>query len=87
EEIRGRTLFRGVGCEKCNGSGYNGRLAIHELLVVDDDIANAIVRDAPSSEINQLARQNGMHGLRDDGIQKAFQGLTTLEEVLAKTAE
>lgn len=87
EEIRGRSLFRGVGCEKCNGSGYNGRLAIHELLVTDDDIANAIVRDASSNEINEIARRNGMHTLREDGIQKAFQGLTTLEEVLAKTAE
>jgi type II secretory ATPase GspE/PulE/Tfp pilus assembly ATPase PilB-like protein len=46
DEVRGRKLFRGVGCEKCGGSGYNGRYAIHELLIVDDTMENAIVREA-----------------------------------------
>ncbi len=87
EEIQGRKLYRGVGCEKCGGSGYNGRYAIHELLIVDDAIANAIVRDASSLEIKGLAVETGMRTLRDDGILKAFEGITTLEEVLARTAE
>src|SRR5699024_9741539 len=51
EQIQGRKLYRGVGCDKCGGSGYNGRFAIHELLVVEDEIAAAIVRDASSGEI------------------------------------
>src|SRR5690625_4480285 len=87
EEIQGRKLYRGVGCEKCGGSGYNGRYAIHELLVVTDEIANAIVRDASALELKQLATEAGMRTLRDDGIHKAFEGITTLEEVLARTAE
>ena len=87
EQIQGRKLYRGVGCDKCGGSGYNGRFAIHELLVVEDEIAAAIVRDASSGEIKDLAIGAGMKTLRDDGINKAFEGITTLEEVLARTAE
>jgi type IV pilus assembly protein PilB len=85
--LRGKTLFRGVGCEKCGGSGYNGRYGIHELLVVDDAIEGAIVREASALEIRDLATQRGMRTLRDDGVYKAFEGITTLEEVLARTAE
>ncbi len=87
DETHGRKLFRGVGCEKCGGSGYNGRYAIHELLVVDDDIEKAIVKEASAFELREIAVKNGMHTLREDGIYKAFQGITTLEEVLARTAE
>src|SRR5690606_9232347 len=87
EEIKGKVLYRGVGCEKCGGSGYNGRHAIHELLVVDDEIRTAIVKEASAFEIRELAVQRGMRSLRDDGIHKALLGITTLEEVLARTAE
>jgi len=87
DEIKGKVLYRGVGCEKCGGSGYNGRHAIHELLVVDDEIRKAIVKEASAFEIRELAISRGMRTLRDDGIYKAFQGITTLEEVLARTAE
>jgi type IV pilus assembly protein PilB len=86
-ELKGKTLFRGVGCEKCGGSGYNGRYAIHELLLVDDDVEGAIVREASALEIRDLAVEKGMRTLRHDGIYKAFEGITTLEEVLARTAE
>jgi len=86
-EMAGKKLFRGVGCEKCGGSGYNGRYAIHELLVVDDELEKAIVQEASAFELRELAVQRGMKTLRDDGIHKAFQGITTLEEVLARTAE
>jgi type IV pilus assembly protein PilB len=87
DEIRGKLLYRGVGCEKCSGSGYNGRYGIHEFLAVDDDIETAIVREKAANEIKDVAVANGMKTLRDDGIFKAFQGITTLEEVLARTAE
>ncbi len=86
-EVRGQSLYRGVGCEKCGGSGYNGRYAIHELLTVDDTIEAAIVKEASSFELRDLAIKNGMKTLREDGVHKAFQGITTLEEVLARTAE
>jgi type IV pilus assembly protein PilB len=87
DEIRGKLLYRGVGCEKCSGSGYNGRYAIHEFLAVDDELEMAIVKEKAANELKEIAVKNGMHTLRDDGIYKAFQGITTLEEVLARTAE
>lgn len=87
EEIKGKTLYRGVGCESCSGSGYNGRYAIHELLIVDDEIETAIVQEKSTLELKDIAVEQGMRTLRDDGVLKAFQGITTLEEVLARTAE
>ncbi|MEX2534657.1 MAG: ATPase, T2SS/T4P/T4SS family [Trueperaceae bacterium] len=86
-EITGKTLYRGVGCEKCGGSGYNGRHGIHELLVVEDEIESAIVQEKSSLEIKQIAINTGMKSLRQDGIMKAFEGITTLEEVLARTSD
>jgi len=87
DEIQGKKLYRGVGCEKCGGSGYNGRYAIHELLMVNDEISNAIVKEASALEIKELAVRQGMKSLREDGVLKAFDGITTLEEVLARTAD
>ncbi|WP_457637502.1 ATPase, T2SS/T4P/T4SS family [Oceanithermus sp.] len=87
EDLKGKKLYRGVGCERCNGTGYKGRYAIHELLVIDDDIRKAIVEGKSASEIKELARKKGMKTLREDGIYKALQGITTLEEVMARTIE
>ncbi len=87
KELRGKTLFRGVGCEKCGGSGYNGRHGIHELLIVDDAVKTAVVKEESAIEIRDLAIEKGMRTLRQDGIFKTFEGITTLEEVLARTTE
>ena len=87
EEIKGQVLYRGVGCEKCGGSGYNGRFAIHELMVVDDELEKAIVKEASAFDLREIAMAAGMRTLRQDGIHKALQGITTLEEVLARTAD
>jgi len=86
-QIKGKKLYRGVGCDKCGGSGYDGRYAIHELLVVDEELEMAIVKDKSAGEIKEIAVANGMKTLREDGINKALQGITTLEEVLARTTE
>lgn len=87
QEIRGKLLYRGVGCERCSGSGYNGRYGIHEFLAVGEEMESAIARESPANIIKDLAVKNGMRTLRDDGIHKAFQGITTLEEVLAHTSD
>ncbi|MEN2982219.1 MAG: type IV pilus assembly ATPase PilB [Thermus sp.] len=86
-EIGGAKLYKGMGCERCSGTGYKGRYAIHELLVVDDDIRHAIVAGKSATEIKEIARKKGMKTLREDGVYKALQGITTLEEVLARTIE
>jgi type IV pilus assembly protein PilB len=72
----------GAGCNACDQSGYRGRMAIHELLVVTDEIRDLISRRAPEHEIRAEARRAGMRSLMEDGIEKAAQGATTLEELV-----
>lgn len=87
KEIRGAELVRGAGCARCGGTGYKGRMGIHELMVIDQPLRTAIGSGKTASEIREVAlEQSGMKTLRQDGIEKALQGLTTLEEVLAVTS-
>ncbi|WP_291424294.1 type II/IV secretion system protein [Deinococcus sp.] len=86
-ELRGAQLMRGAGCPRCGGTGYKGRMGIHELMIVDDPVRKAINSGKAAADIKDTAiEQSGMRTLRQDGIEKALQGMTTLEEVLAVTA-
>jgi type IV pilus assembly protein PilB len=76
----------GPGCEKCGQTGLKGRMGIHELLQVTDELRELITRRAPEHEIRMAARAGGMRTLLEDGIAKAAQGLTTLEAVLQVAA-
>lgn len=71
-----------VGCAACQQTGFKGRMAIHELLEVTEDIRDLIAQRAPDHTIREAARKNGMQGLMEAGIAAAAQGLTTLEEVV-----
>jgi type II secretory ATPase GspE/PulE/Tfp pilus assembly ATPase PilB-like protein len=75
-------LFRGAGCSVCGGTGYKGRVAIHELLVADDAVRRAVTAKAPAEEIRRLAMSGGMTTLGMDGVEKALRGLTDLRQVL-----
>jgi type II secretory ATPase GspE/PulE/Tfp pilus assembly ATPase PilB-like protein len=79
----GFTTFHGLGCEACGGSGYKGRVAIHELLIADDDMRRAIQAKAPAGVIREMAIAQGMTTLLEDGIDKALRGLTDLPQVFA----
>jgi type IV pilus assembly protein PilB len=76
----------GRGCPDCNQSGYKGRLAIHELLAVNEEVRELITRRASEHAIRKAARDAGMRTLLEDGILKAAQGLTTLDAVLRVVA-
>jgi len=76
------TLFRGQGCEACRGTGYKGRIGFYELMEVNDEIAELIVRRAPLADIREAAKANGMHELREDGLLKVLDGITTPDEVM-----
>ncbi len=86
-ELAGQTFFRGAGCERCKGRGYSGRAAVLEVLPVTEAIRRLIVKRASASVIKAQAVQEGMKTLRMAGIDKAKEGITTLQEVLALTAE
>lgn len=74
------------GCEICRGKGYKGRVAIHELLTATDRIKEAIYRRATASEIRNIAVEQGMTILRQDGIEKVLSGKTTIEEIRGATS-
>ncbi|MFH1847653.1 MAG: GspE/PulE family protein [Candidatus Omnitrophota bacterium] len=77
-------IYKAVGCEKCRQLGYSGRVGIYELLVIDEDIRQLVLKKAIASEIKNLAVKNGLlTTLLDSGIAKVKKGLTSLEEVLS----
>jgi type IV pilus assembly protein PilB len=76
------TLYRAVGCAACSKTGYRGRLALHEVMAVTEEIERLAVERASADMIGRMAREQGMETLRDDGMAKVLEGVTSLEEVL-----
>jgi type II secretory ATPase GspE/PulE/Tfp pilus assembly ATPase PilB-like protein len=83
EEVK---IFRGKGCSACNFTGFFGRTAIYEIILVDDTIKNLILKKASSGQIRNAALSKGMRTLRQDGWQKVISGLSTPEEVMKVTS-
>jgi len=84
--LEGRTLYRPVGCEACRMTGYRGRLGLFELMQMDPVLRDLAYHRAPTAKLREQAKiSGGMKSLREDGIRKALEGVTTLEEVLAVT--
>ncbi|MGO2654699.1 MAG: GspE/PulE family protein [Pseudoclavibacter sp.] len=84
--IESPTFWRPVGCHSCANTGYKGRIAIHEVMHVDDRIERLAVGDASVGDIADYAVSQGMATLRQDGLVKAAQGFTSVDEVLRVTA-
>lgn len=84
-DIGERKFYYGRGCPVCNHTGYKGRKAIVELLVVNQDIVELISSNAPTSLIQEKARENGMITVREDGLMAILNGETTVDEVLRYT--
>ncbi|MEM7611185.1 MAG: GspE/PulE family protein [Pseudomonadota bacterium] len=77
-----RELHKGAGCSECNQTGYRGRMAIYELLTIDERFHAPIIQGATAAEIKELAKAAGMVPMLENGLQKAAAGTTTIEEVL-----
>jgi type II secretion system protein E len=84
-QITKATVMRPVGCEKCRGKGFRGRMGIFEIFVADDEIRQMINRGATTLQLRHRTREMGMRTLREDGIRKVLAGLTTPEEVISST--
>jgi len=82
ELIEQKTIYRARGCEQCFQTGYRGRIAIFEIMILDQNLKSLIISTHDSNQIKSLALQNNMVTLRQDGIQKVLNGFTTFEEVL-----
>ncbi|MCH2138398.1 MAG: Flp pilus assembly complex ATPase component TadA [Phycisphaerales bacterium] len=85
EDVKGRTFHRGKGCGECNGSGYKGRLALFEILELDDTMRELIMNQASTAVLRAEARKRGMRTLRESGLLSIYDGRTTLDEVLRET--
>ena len=85
EDFVGKKLFRGKGCEACNNTGYKGRVGLFELMVMNDDLRDMVMRNASTDELRERAKSFGMVTLRDAGLDAAYHGQTTIEEVVRET--
>ncbi len=85
QEARTLKLWRGRGCERCTTTGYKGRVALYEVMEVDDDLREMILSGASAYELRQRAIQSGMLTLRASGMQKIRDGVTTIDEVVRET--
>ncbi|MBX3355099.1 MAG: Flp pilus assembly complex ATPase component TadA [Phycisphaeraceae bacterium] len=84
-EVEGRTFFRGRGCENCNRSGYRGRMAIFEIMQLDDEIREMIMAQASTAALRAECRKRGMRTLRENGLLGIYDGRTTIDEVVRET--
>jgi type IV pilus assembly protein PilB len=84
-DIVGKKFFRGKGCDACNRSGYKGRVGLFELMHLNDEMRDMIMRNASTDELRAAARGIGMVTLRDAGMQAVYEGTTTVEEVVRET--
>jgi type IV pilus assembly protein PilB len=82
EEVNDFVLYHGKGCEHCNHSGYKGRIGLYEVLPLKEEIKSLILKGAPYSELKKAASALGMKTIKESGIKKLKNGITTLEEVL-----
>jgi type IV pilus assembly protein PilB len=85
EEIGTFTIYKGRGCEKCNNTGYKGRVGLIEVMQIDDDIRDLILSGGTAVDIKRKAIENGMITLRRSGLYKIKEGITTVEEVVRET--
>jgi type IV pilus assembly protein PilB len=81
------TFQKGVGCRRCRNTGFSGRIGIHELLIISDELRDVIVNNPSVAAIRQIAARDGMITLRQDGVRKVREGITTIEEILHVTGE
>jgi len=85
EEAEGVKVFKGVGCSNCANTGYRGRMAIHEILYINPELQEGIVKQRPANELKEIATKHGMRTLRQSGLRKVAMGLTTLDEIIRVT--
>ncbi|MCP4147773.1 MAG: type IV-A pilus assembly ATPase PilB [bacterium] len=87
EEAKGANIFEPNGCEKCNNTGYKGRLGLFEVMEIDEELREQIMLGASTAELRQKAKERGMLTLRMSGIAKIKSGQTSMDEVLRETTK
>jgi len=85
DDVKGKKLYYGRGCEKCNNTGYRGRTGIFEIMTFNDEIRELIMQQASTNVLRAAARKAGMRLLRDNGLAAIYDGITTIDEVIKET--
>ncbi|MCG3178657.1 MAG: hypothetical protein BIFFINMI_00985 [Phycisphaerae bacterium] len=85
QDVAERTLYYGEGCDACNNTGYRGRQAIFEIMVLDDHLRDLIMKNASTNVLRAEARKRGMRTLRQSGLLALYDGITTIEEIVRET--
>ncbi len=85
EDVVGKKFYYGKGCDQCNNTGYRGRMGIYEIMVLDDDLRDMIVKHASTQVLRAESRKRGMRSLRQSGLLAIYDGITTIEEVVRET--
>ena len=85
KDVEGKKFYKGVGCNSCANTGYKGRVGFFELMILDDDLRELIMQNAPTDTLRKTAQKKGMTLLRDAGIKFIFDGTTTAEEIVRET--
>ena len=84
-DVQGRTLYRGRGCDNCTKSGYKGRMAIFEIMLMDDELRDLVMQQASTAVLQTESRKRGMRTLRESGLLALFEGQTTIDEIVRET--
>jgi type IV pilus assembly protein PilB len=85
DDVQGRRFWYGKGCDACNNTGYRGRMGIYEIMTLDDDLRDMIVKHASTQVLRAESRKRGMKTLRQAGLMAIYDGVTTIEEVVRET--
>ena len=85
EDVKGKKLYYGRGCEKCNNTGYRGRTGIFEIMIFNDEIRDLVMQQASANILRAAAQKAGMRLLRDNGLAAIYDGITTIDEVIKET--
>jgi len=85
DDVRGKKIYYGRGCHKCNNTGYRGRTAIFEIMTFNDEIRDLIMNHASTSLLREASQKAGMKLLRDNGLAAIYDGVTTIDEVVKET--
>jgi len=85
EDVKDKSFYRGRGCDGCNNTGYKGRVGLFELMIMNDDLREMVLKNCTTDELRDAARGFGMVTLRDAGMAQAYAGVTTLDEVVRET--
>jgi type IV pilus assembly protein PilB len=85
EELHGGTVYKGKGCNSCNGTGYRGRIGIFEMMEMTHALQELAMKSSSLGELRQAARATGMKNLLEDGRRKIFNGITTPDELVRTT--